>query len=368
MTGWYSAHVYYYDQKAVDDLILDTVRPLLEEIGGTSYFGRHWLRGPHVRIHVRTTEEDWEGRVRPLIDAAVRDHLSERPSFFVPDLEREQAVHRALAEMEQEEGPLEPWYPDNSVQYLPYDKRLHVLGTERASELVASFHTRTTPLAFALLQERREDGDLFDSLLTMMFASAHAACHPITKGFLSYRSHAEGFLANCGDPDGLRLAFDQRYDAHRDALAERMEAAIAFVDGDGTAADAPPHLATWVPIVRALAVEAEELLEAGALTLPGRFAEADQEWTAQGTTISRFHRVLLENEEAVKELDSAMWFAVYRVVLNMQYLLFSRLGVRPVERFALCHLTARTVEDRYDMPTGELSAFLAQQARQAAGR
>jgi hypothetical protein len=36
-------------------------------------------------------------------------------------------------------------------------------------------------------------------------------------------------------------------------------------------------------------------------------------------------------------------------MINLLYLLFTRLGVRPVEKYLLCHVVANAVEELYDV-------------------
>jgi hypothetical protein len=45
-----------------------------------------------------------------------------------------------------------------------------------------------------------------------------------------------------------------------------------------------------------------------------------------------------------KVYESA-WNQSHRLVLNFQYQLLSRLGIVPAQRYLLCHLAARTLQD-----------------------
>jgi hypothetical protein len=188
--------------------------------------------------------------------------------------------------------------------------------------------------------------------LRLMVATAAHVCPPLEKGYLSYRSHAEGFLANSSDPDGLRERFERTYRRNGDALRRRMtEVLAALGDGGGGL----PPLGDWLPVLEAYRRRAEELYEADALELT-RIAPPPEEAgpAPAGRRVSPFHRALYGDERVREELNGAGWFAVYRVLLNYQYLLFNRLGLVPVERFLLCYLVARTVEDAYDIRIPDL--------------
>lgn len=365
MTHWHSTHVAYHDRTGHDELILDAVRPLFAalpaEVDG-AYFSRHWVRGPHVRIHVRCTPEVFDTAVRPLIESAVGAQLERRPSAEHPGPAHEQRLHERLAELESEAGPLTPWLPNNTIHHLPYDRRLHVLRTEEAADQLAEFHTDTTPIAFEVLDRVRAGEQRLDLLISLMMGTAHAACPPISRGYFSYRSHAEGFFANSGDGAGLRAQFDRVYESNRDGLAERMKEVLAAVDGgDEEVALLPP----WLVVVRKYQERSGPMLEQGLLPMPDPLptaaAEGKTTQPGQFSNISEFHQALYGNADVRRQLTET-WFTVYRVLLNYQYLFFSRLGVTPVERFMLCHLVARTVEDSQGIELPAMIGLLRQGA------
>lgn len=354
MQDWHSAHVYYYSPQK-DTLILDAVRPLLAAVGRSSevsqaYFVRHWLRGPHIRVHVRTTPSAWRHQVQPLIAEVIGGYLRTHPSTSDMSEERELPVHRRLADLELEDGPLTPWYPDNSVQYLPYDKRLHVLRTEESAALLADFHVDTTPLAFAALDHVRRGANRLEVPLALAFATAARGCPPIDKGFISYRSHAEGFLANSSDPDGLRTRFERAYRSNAGAVTQLLTEVLTDIE---TGQHEVPFLADWIRIVDTYQRRAGDLNDAGGLALAPIEVPPDPPESGAaapvGKNVSAFHRALFGDSRIRETLNGSPWFAVYRVLLNYQYLLFNRLGLVPVERFLLCYLVARTVEEAYDI-------------------
>jgi hypothetical protein len=355
LTQWHSAHVYYYDNQRQDDLLLDAVAPLLAQLrtlDGVNrfYWQRHWRLGPHVRINVRATEAAWTTRVRPLLEQVIGDYLHRHPSTGNASAESDLPMHQQLAALEEEHGPLTPWHPDNSVHYADYDRRLHVLGTPQSSDLLADFHANATPLANACLEEARRTGDRFDLPVMFMFATAARGCPPIEKGFLSYRSHAEGFLANSSNPSGFRQRFEQLYRTNADALGRTLTQVVAALDGDG---DRSPLLAEWVTLVDTYRWRAMELHRAGHLFLQPVVAPGNSDDVPM-RHVSAFHQALFGNDDIRNELATAEWFAVYRVLLNYQYLLFNRLGMAPVQRFTLCYLVARTVEETYRIPIPDM--------------
>ncbi|WP_283133917.1 thiopeptide maturation pyridine synthase [Rhizohabitans arisaemae] len=348
---WHSAHVFHHSPEGVDELILGAVRPLISALpaGTSGYFQRHWVLGPHVRINVRAEPGVWDRTVRPLIEEIVGGHQRRHPSAGHPDPEWEMRAHEKLAQLESEPGPLAPWQPDNTIGYAPFDPRLHVLGTPEASELLARFHVETTPLVFKIMEDVAGGAQRLDIALNLMLASAQVLCPPIDKGAISYRSHAEGFLANVVNPGEMRERFDRVFASNRESLSARLREVLAGVE---TGEHGLPHLAGWTAILADFQQRVQDLSRTGGLILPrvGLPMAGTGEWNR----VSPFHRVLFGNEEVRRELDESEWFTVYRALLNYQYLFFSRFGMIPRERFLLCYLAARAVETEYDVRIPEM--------------
>lgn len=186
--AWQSAHVYYYDEQK-DALLLDCIQPLFAQarpITPRLFFVRHWLRGPHLRLRFYCSSMQFAATLKPLIESTVGGYLRQHPSTTRLDEEQLKPLYATLARQEQETGPLFPLYPDNSIQYLPYDRRLQVLGSEALASLLEDFYVDTNDLAFAMLAYLRQGHSLltlcFDLMITVAIGKAsiwRAAFSPI---------------------------------------------------------------------------------------------------------------------------------------------------------------------------------------------
>jgi Lantibiotic biosynthesis dehydratase C-term len=352
---WASIHVYYYQDQ--DGLILDAVRPLfarLGEHGARAYFERHWRQGPHLRLNINATPQTVSTLVLPAVEEIVGGYLRAHPSAAELDPARLLPSHERLAELEADSGPLLPWHPDNSIQQTAYDGGLSVLGSQQAAELLADFYVYSTPLAFQMIERlRQRRTSRLAGAFDLMVATAHVfSPDGITRGFLSFRSHAEAFLNAWPEGRDLRPHWDRHYTQHADKLTARVRAVVAELDGhagsDGQAASVIRH---WVRVMTPFPQRAQQLFTAG-LTLGLRPADdEDQQYAGNWddlTAQSPFHRTLVATPYWT-QIQRADWFLRYRLVLNYMYLHFTRLGLTPTERFLLCHLTANAVEDSYDI-------------------
>lgn len=359
ITHWYGVHVFYYDQNS-DDLILDCLRPLhrrLASLVERSFFVRHWLRGPHVRLRIQAEPERYAGEIRPLVNEAVGEYLRARPSRATVDEERMAPTYKQLAELEREEGPLFPLYSNNSIQHLPYERRVDIIGSEALAELIECFYVDTSESVFQILDEVRNGADRLVLALDLMLATAHAQGDGISRGFLSFRSHAEAFIMRAPEPESMRVALDERYALRRDALVERARQVVTYLDaGVGDV----PFVAGWLDLLRALRERAEPLIRSGELPLgPSRADESFEYGPALKATLghSAFHRRIAEDPEYRRVLYGDPWFQRFRLMVNLLYLHLNRLGVRPIERFMLCHLAARAVEDAFGVSADELMSW-----------
>jgi hypothetical protein len=339
---WHSVHVYYHD--GMDDLILDAARPLFDRLDPAvdqAYWVRHWRRGPHLRLNLRTTPQAFTERVWPMMDDGLRGYLAGHPSTTVLDEQAGTIRHQQLAEQEWELGPLSPWIPNNSVRVEPYDARLHALGSQTSADLLAEFHTDTTELAFAMLAAVRNGAHRLSLAGHLMFTYAQLTVpEGIRRGYLSYFSHAIGYLAHCADPEATRAAFDRCYHDNRDRLATQLAAVLDTVDGTGTVAFVPE----WLSLLRRYRDRIEGLIASRAISFDHLAAQpTSPSWRQRQSTdvVTR----LFANEGWRREVYDSDWFGRHRLLLNYQYLLLNRLGITPPHRYLLCHLVAATVQE-----------------------
>ncbi|GGO08510.1 thiopeptide maturation pyridine synthase [Microbispora bryophytorum] len=354
---WHCVHVYYHAPDK-DGLLLDAVRPLLEGLRGqveAAYVLRHWRQGPHVRINVKATSRLWEEVVRPRVDQVVGAYLHEHPSTTVLDPDESLTRHRLLAVREQEHGPLTPWPPDNSIRDAPYDSRRHVLGSDEAVDLLTSFYTDSTPLLFAMLDHvRGGDDSKLGLAMSLMLTVAHTS-HPITRSYLSYRMHAEGYITWAADPEATRAAFERDFRERREALTSRVRDVVAALD-DPSAPSVPsaPFVREWAALLERYRGRAGALIDDGRLvqptTKPGEAFEARLgDLPVPRREPNELQRLIFDSPAYHEAVFADPGFLRYRVLLNYTYLHLTRMGLTPLDRFRMCHLLADAVEDVYGL-------------------
>jgi Lantibiotic biosynthesis dehydratase C-term len=353
---WHSLHVHYYDQAGVDALILDAVRPFFASVRGqveAAYFVRHWRRGPHLRLNLRSDAAAFAHTVYPAAEEIVGGFLTAEPSRAAPDPARHLRLHRQLAALEHDDGPLLPWRPDNSLQVVPYDRRLHVLGGEAAADLLAAFLSGTTELTFQMTDHMRTRGHRLGLAFDLMLAVAHAfSGSGIVAGFASFRSHAEAFLCAWPGAGTLREAWDRHYRSRAPALVQRVRDVVTTLDGETPGV---PFVASWTGALAGYHARGRTLIETGQMTMePPAPAGRSVPTVGPLSEVSPFHRATYGSDRYTRDLRPSLWFAAYRLALNYTYLQLTRLGLAPADRFFLCHLAANAVEELYGISAMEL--------------
>lgn len=347
---WQSVHLYYYEENK-DDLILDCVRPLFQQVSHLTrrvFFVRHWLRGPHLRLRFACPDELFLSELKPTLVASVKSYIQQHPSRAQLDLELLEPQYSLLARQEKVDGPLLPLYPDNSLQDIPYDSRVQVLGSPLLASIIEDFYVGSTRHVFAMLEAIRRGYNLQSLCFDLLVTTAQTFGSHVTRGSISYRSHAEGFLLNCASPEKMRAQFEQKYATQAPTLTRRLRKLLAALQ---SSSDLFPFTLAWRNFLQAYWRRAEPLIRSGELDMmPFAHNGLPQIGPQFQANLGRsaFHSALESDQERKRELYQDGWFQTYRLMLNLLYLHLSRLGLRPVERFLLCHLVADTVEQAFD--------------------
>jgi hypothetical protein len=341
---WHAVHVHHHDDPAA--LLGDAVRPLfgrLKAVVPRAYWLRHWRQGPHLRLLFDTDAATFAGAVRPAVAQIIGPWLAAHPSQAHLDPDGLLPLHRRLAEVEREDGPLLPWYPDNSFHPAPAERRAETVPEPEARALLDDFNVSATPAAFAATEAIRcGRADRLGTAFELLVATAHALSPGgIDRAFISFRSHSEAFLSSTSDGRRLRAHWDELYSRQSRTLVARLQEVVA------QAGEPSGAVGEWVGLLRPFDERAGALIEAGRVRTeaPARFAgPAGQPELAE---ISPFHAGIEANPEWWETVRTATWFGRYRLMLNYTYLHLTRLGLRPDQRYLLCHLISSAVEETY---------------------
>jgi hypothetical protein len=228
---------------------------------------------------------------------------------------------------------------------LPCDRRLHVVGSELLASIIDDFYVQSNEMTLDMLDHIRDGRPRLSLCFDLMVAVAHRLGMHLSQGFISFRSHGEAHLLMSPNPVAERARFDAMYNARRDAVKARIDLVTRALDEDR---DEPRFVLAFTNLMRRLWDRAWPLIEGGDLDMLPGFEDRDYRY---GTALranfehSDFHQLLGSDNTLRRTLYESTWFQAYRLMLNLLYLHMNRLGVRPIDRYVLCHLIASAVEE-----------------------
>ncbi|MFC4767672.1 lantibiotic dehydratase C-terminal domain-containing protein [Effusibacillus consociatus] len=337
--NWHAIHIYLHDTQMHTPFLLEQIKPLLEKYGNNqnirSFFLRHWKKGPHIQSHIGfPTEADTDALLEELVSYLQQEifkYAAKTP------LTEEQVVKQykqlSVFELENDYLPLEQ---DLTVKIQESVLRNDIWG-DKGTEEVRAYYVDTNNMVLEVLGQ--PEGAKFKNLIYLMLAAVESLGDR-SRHQLSYRSHAEAFLNRFDQKGVIRNVFEEQFQNNKSFLTQLIEEELLKSD----------LFHTWTNFYKGLIQKTLPLIEQRELVLP----EADtymkiieQKGWNQGYegTISDFHQTL-NNIPEYAEIKRSTEFKSKRLVLNLLYLTFAQLGVKPTEKFMLCYSVSRWFEER----------------------
>lgn len=342
---WQTWHVIYY-QPQKDELLLSCLEPLLRRLVEAGTLERYslrtrWRQGPRVIADLQARPGQEEALAHAF-EQEVGAWLAERPSHGDTTPEQMLALHRRLAALELEPGPLEPLDADNSVLRMPYQPPYAGVGanTERMAQ---EFYAEATPLLLEVMKRTRGGGLHRQDQLFQLLLSLTLTVGDLRYSHFSLRSHCEVFLQRFDTRQELRGKLEEYVQGHQAQLLGTLEQVRRHVEGEGE----DGVLRAWAALCRRLMKELEQLAASGSLTLPTaedlaarRGPRAPQ---ALSFTWSEFHRTVLHTR-SFQQVSSTPPFLAMRCLIGWHYGILTLAGLVPLERVKLGYLISRTAE------------------------
>ena len=120
---WLAAYLYYsepWESFLGESLAPFVQRVLKDGIAERYFFIRYWEQGPHVRLRFFGDEAVLEHTLKPLLEKHFKAYFEQHPSTRV------EPEWLKTAPTEQQ------WFPNNSIQYIPYEQETERYGGPQA--------------------------------------------------------------------------------------------------------------------------------------------------------------------------------------------------------------------------------------------
>ena len=285
---------------------------------------------------------------------------SERIRLSFADPDDGMRVLDALKQLARRSGTPAPY----RVLHSPSTMLSELISGPEAAPVFERFSRRAAPDLFAWHGElaggqRKTLSLAFDLLALHIITRDPGSDGPssrdaprLPRAFLSYRSHADGFIVMSRHPEATRLALEERYRSIAETAGRRFLRLQEMVDADALPAD----LSRWREGMRMLLVESRAAIDEGAVYFArGTGYLGDQNDLSQ----SQFQQTINGSLGFQVFMRSNPAFLASRLSTGLLYLTLRRLGLPILDRYFLCHAIARAVEDRFNVdPVVELRRLL----------
>ncbi|PEE38308.1 hypothetical protein CN271_08075 [Bacillus cereus] len=170
---WSSLHVFFHDFNIIEKVLHQLVWPSLQNSIRNNeikkyFFIRYWEGGPHLRIRYVVQEgTDSQEFTNVLIDKWT-DYLRENPSQI--ELEKEVFYQsHSLEGKSKKEIPNLPWFPNNSVQIIPYVPEWERYGGEKGIQIAEEYFCCSSEFVREILQNQHFNANRMAVVLDIMY-------------------------------------------------------------------------------------------------------------------------------------------------------------------------------------------------------
>jgi lantibiotic biosynthesis dehydratase-like protein len=345
MQDWQNLYVYYTD---VDRLMVECLHSALVRHTDDlkhCYWERHYAGGPHIRVHLCA----WPGsgvQLREAIAGEIESYIASHPSE--PQNNYSPETVKKLLAMEEEEVPDEDLkYHVNVVLRRPEGRPSYKLASEEASELLADFFHDSMGLAVAILKSKRPK---LDEALRLYFVEAIFAGGTLPDGAVSFKSHWEGLAAFNSTP-ALNQRIMSIYAQQRETILEMM-LEVKKLHETGTMHE-DPILSEWDSLLRRYHARATEILAQGKhvtfqFSDSGQVEKVREKIDGNVLEDRPFMKALWSDERFLASIQFEPLILVPRVLTNLLYSFLSILGLRFVDKLALCFYSHRIIEEHFN--------------------
>lgn len=339
---------YYSD---LDDLIRQRVGRLVRDGRARltrCYWERGFAGGPHLRVKLMGSADAVEAVATQCVESIgqfIAEHPSEDRVHYSPA-----AASALLAVEGQGHASAERVaYRNNAlIECAPSQTTEAEYASPEAASLMEDFKHASAPLATSIIESERPRRQTMLRLYfvhALLIGKGH-----LPKGSVSFRSHWDGFSANWASDD-IITRIEGAYAARRDSIRAEM---LDLLDRYRRAAlSDDPIDGEWASLFTTFRTRVRQLLNEGRhITRQPTNREEARQFRAQieqqRIRESAFLTTFCSDDEFLASIQHAPGMLTARVLVNLLYVLVAAVGLTPLDRFALCFVEHRAVEEHFE--------------------
>ena len=342
MSEWRNWHIYYTE---LDRFIRSCLAPVLDRYSTgleTYFFERHYAGGAHLRVRVRGTSQVLD-QFSPGLVREVENYIASYPSLPVTNYSERGSVKLLAMEEDDAEGS-DLTYHVNEILSRPYGRLEHRLASNEAAALLEQFLHDAIPLCMAVLNSNRPK---LDEGLRLCLLEALLVSGSLSAGCLSFKSHWEG-LATFYCSEQLVTRILARYAEQRLRIFHLIAEVKTHYENETICEDQVLDL--WRALINQYSARVKAILRAGTpITVQPKSTDEVRAMRASigenAIDKNPFLRVLWGDERFLASFQCEENLLYPRVLTNLLYNLLSLIGLRFIDKTALCYYAQRGVEE-----------------------
>lgn len=182
--NWLAAYLYY--NEPWEEFLTEAVKPFAEEmlnlgLADRFFFIRYWEKGPHIRLRFQGDPEVLYNEIKPAIDHIFTSYYRKRPS------KREEPAWPDHVPAEYH------WFPNNTIQYIPYEPETERYGGAEAMQLAERQFESSSLAIFDIIEQSEgwEYNRAMGAAIQLHLAFAHALGMNMeeARGFYAHTFH-----------------------------------------------------------------------------------------------------------------------------------------------------------------------------------
>lgn len=214
-------------------------------------------------------------------------------------------------------------------------------------ELLADFYKWTNKIVLTSIGSTVNNyNERLSIILDFLLVSAHYNYDSITRGYFSFASHVNGFFTRWKNPNVLEDKFHNIYLKNKEYIFSKIENSIE-----------KQNLNENSELLKRVVIKMKKLMrteiEKGNLNsfdLNEQKGEGNRDFLEK----SPFHNLILGNPDFLDYMNNDRDFLTSRLITVFTYLMVKNLGLKNLDRYLLCYLIYKAVEEKYNLNTMSL--------------
>lgn len=323
---WISVHLFYHDD--LNQAIVGWMHPLVsmlqeQRLIDRFFFIRYWQGGPHLRLRLLPTAGVAGASIRAIVERSSSTFVTGYPSTTTLPIDQYLRSTAQLTTWEYSEDRRLPFYPNNSLQAIPYQPEYERYGGHEAMPLVERhFHDSSVLVTEMLVQgtprQQRIGASLTMVLLALMqWDATPSVLHEV------FRFSYQRWMRMFGDDVARYEAqFEQQY--RRQQHIQKLVASLLHIGSDAPDDQHGSFTTQWVASVSQLRQSLRQVVD-------------------QDTLAARLPTAFLADGKIARVERAGMY-----IMLACLHMHNNRLQVSLVEEAYLAFLLQRTLRELID--------------------